>query len=211
MEPVRIIEGAVLPLDRADVDTDQIMPKQFLTRVERTGFGAFVFHDWRIDPAFVLNDERYAGAPILVSGPNFGSGSSREHAPWGLHEYGFRAIVAPSFADIFAANCAKIGLLTVELPGPVCRDLLARAAERPTASARIDLEQELVTFDGRSESFRLDPHRRRMLLEGLDEIELSLARAEEIADHEASRPAWLPTTTDTGRRTAPRGLPIVPR
>lgn len=209
MEPVRIVEGPAVPLDRADVDTDQIMPKQFLTRVERTGFGAFVFHDWRSDPDFVLNDARYAGAPILVSGPNFGSGSSREHAPWGLHEYGFRAICAPSFADIFAANSAKIGLLTVELPEDVCRQLLARSAADPTAILRIDLEAELVTFDGTDVAFRLDPHRRHMLLNGLDEIELSLARGDEIAAHEAARPSWLPTTGDTGRRQRPTGLPII--
>lgn len=209
MDPVRIIEGRAVPLDESDVDTDQIMPKQFLTRVERTGFGAFIFHDRRSEPGFVLDDHRYSGASILVSGPNFGSGSSREHAPWGLHEHGFRAICAPSFADIFAANCAKIGLLTVELPDDVCRRLIVLATDEPNATVRIDLEAETVAFASESVPFQLDPHRRHMLLNGLDEIELSLTRETEIATYEASRPAWLPTTPENGRRTPPATLPLV--
>src|SRR5688500_15714840 len=127
MNPVRMIDGTMMPLDRADVDTDQIMPKQFLKRIERTGFGEFLFHDWRADDDFVLNDPRRADAAVLVTGPNFGSGSSREHAPWGLQQWGFTAVVAPSFADIFKTNCAKIGLLTVVLPPATCKQLIALA------------------------------------------------------------------------------------
>jgi 3-isopropylmalate/(R)-2-methylmalate dehydratase small subunit len=194
MEPISVVTGTMLPLDRADVDTDQIMPKQFLKRVEREGFGEFLFFDWRQEPGFVLNDEAYAGATVLVSGPNFGAGSSREHAPWGLQQYGFRAVVAPSFGDIFAANCAKIGLLTIELAEPVCSELLATAIRRPETQVTIDLGDMTLSCENLRHSFPLEPRRRRMLREGLDEIELTLRRAEEIVTFEDHRSAWMPVT-----------------
>ncbi len=194
MQPVRVITGRMVPLDRADVDTDQIMPKQHLKRIERTGFGAFVFDDWRADPSFVLNDERYAGANVLVTGPNFGSGSSREHAPWGLQQYGFEAIIAPSFADIFRNNCAKIGLLTVLLPVERCKALIALATADPAASIRVDLPDQTVTTAVGTDRFDVDAHTKRLLLEGLDTIDLTLAGVAEIGRFEAGRPAFLPTT-----------------
>jgi 3-isopropylmalate/(R)-2-methylmalate dehydratase small subunit len=194
VKAVGVIEGRMVPLDRADVDTDQIMPKQHLKRIERTGFGEFVFADWRSDPAFVLNDARYDGANVLVAGPNFGSGSSREHAPWGLQQYGFDAVVAPSFADIFRNNCAKIGLLTVELPAGVCKRLAALATDDPASGVRVDLvQQEVVTALG-VERFEIDPFVKHLLVEGLDDIGLTLRHADAITRFEASRPVWLPTT-----------------
>ncbi len=194
MNPVTVITGRMVPLDRADVDTDQIMPKQFLKRIERTGFGEFVFHDWRQDPSFILNDPHYEGANVLVTGPNFGSGSSREHAPWGLQQYGFEAIVAPSFADIFRTNCAKTGLLTVSLPPETCRALIDMALREPATPVRIDLpSQEMVAGDVR-ESFDVDPHTKHLLVEGLDDIALTLRHADAIAAFERQRPAWLPAT-----------------
>ncbi|MBW3604044.1 MAG: 3-isopropylmalate dehydratase small subunit [Actinobacteria bacterium] len=195
MPPVTTITGAMVPLDRADVDTDQIMPKQFLKRTERTGFGEFVFHDWRDDPDFVLNDERYAGANVLVTGPNFGSGSSREHAPWGLQQYGFEAVIAPSFADIFRNNCAKIGLLTITLPAARCRELIALASERPAAGIRIDLPEQTVVTELGVDHFEIDPHTKHLLVEGLDTIDLTLARAGDIAAYEERRPAFMPVAS----------------
>jgi 3-isopropylmalate/(R)-2-methylmalate dehydratase small subunit len=195
MRAVRVVEGRMVPLDRADVDTDQIMPKQFLKRIERTGFGEFCFHDWRADPTFVLNDERYRGANVLVTGPNFGSGSSREHAPWGLQQSGFEAIVAPSFADIFAGNCAKIGLLTVALPAPTCRRLIALATEDPGAMVRIDLAAQTVVAPGVEAGFDVDPFTKHLLLEGLDDISLTLQHEAAIAAFEARRPSWMPTAS----------------
>jgi 3-isopropylmalate/(R)-2-methylmalate dehydratase small subunit len=195
MKPISVITGRMVPLDRADVDTDQIMPKQFLKRIERTGFGEFVFFDWRKDPDFVLNDERYAGANVLVAGPNFGSGSSREHAPWGLQQYGFDAVVAPSFADIFRNNCAKIGLLTVPLPAEVCDRLIALATVEPSAEVCIDLAEQTVTAGAVEASFDIDPFTKHLLLEGLDDIGLTLAHDDAIGQFEATRPRWLPVTT----------------
>jgi 3-isopropylmalate/(R)-2-methylmalate dehydratase small subunit len=184
MEPVRVISGTVSVLDRADVDTDQIIPKQFLKRVERTGFGEFLFYDWAKEPGWDL-----PANPILAAGPNFGSGSSREHAPWALQDYGFRAIVAPSFADIFFSNCTKIGLLPVVLPEEEVRALMAAGA------AEVDLEALEVRFDGRAVPFELDAERRRRLLEGLDDIALTLQQEDAIAayerDHERSGPDTL--------------------
>jgi 3-isopropylmalate/(R)-2-methylmalate dehydratase small subunit len=195
VKPVNVIHGRVLPLWRADVDTDQIMPKQFLKRIERTGFGEFVFHDWRQDPDFVLNDERYAGANVLVTGPNFGSGSSREHAPWGLQQYGFEAVIAPSFADIFRNNCAKIGLLTVELPADVCARLVALAVEDPAgATVRIDLPAQTVTAPVGEWTFAIAGFTKRLLVEGLDDIGLTLQHDDAIGAFEAERAAWLPVT-----------------
>ncbi len=163
MQPVRQIAGRVTFLDRCDVDTDQIIPKQFLKRVERTGFGQYLFHDWRKEPGFEL-----PANPILVAGRNFGCGSSREHAPWALEDYGFRAIVAPSFADIFRSNCTKIGLLPVALDEESCR-ALARAGD-----GEIDLEAQEVRFAGAVVPFDIDPEIKHRLLNGLDDIALSL-------------------------------------
>jgi 3-isopropylmalate/(R)-2-methylmalate dehydratase small subunit len=195
MEPVTVITGSAVPLYRADIDTDQIMPKQFLKRTERTGFGQFIFHDWREDPDFVLNDERYASANILVTGPNFGSGSSREHAPWGLQQHGFEAIIAPSFADIFKTNCAKNGLLTVELDDGMVRELARVAEADPSAQVRIDLPEQTVESAAGVARFDIDPHTKHMLVEGLDPIGLTLQHEEAIAAFEADRPAWMPSAS----------------
>jgi len=194
VNPVNVIAGRMVPLDRADVDTDQIMPKEHLKRIERTGFGEFLFSDWRSDPDFVLNDPRYTGANVLVTGPNFGSGSSREHAPWGLQQYGFDAIIAPSFADIFRNNCAKIGLLTVELPADVVKQLVAAAIEDPQAPIRIDLPEQQVVTGAVHTAFDVDPFTKHLLVHGLDDIELTLQHADDIDAFEAQRPAFLPTT-----------------
>jgi len=184
MEPVRVIAGPVSVLDRADVDTDQIIPKQFLKRVERTGFGEFLFYDWAQEPGWDLPPN-----PILVAGPNFGCGSSREHAPWALQDYGFRAVVSASFADIFFSNCTKIGLLPVVLPELDVRALMA------AGEAEIDLEALAVRFDGREVPFELDPERRRRLLEGLDDIALTLKQGDAIDAYEAGRERSGPVTT----------------
>ncbi len=184
MEPISVIEGKVSHLDRADVDTDQIMPKQFLKRVERTGFGQFLFYDWAKEPRWDL-----PANPILVAGRNFGCGSSREHAPWGLQDYGFQAIVAPSFADIFYSNCTKIGLLPVVLSEEDCH-ALARAGE-----GEVDLEAQEVRFAGRSVPFEIDHEIRRRLLAGLDDIGVTLAGEHDIAAYEAERERSGPVTT----------------
>ncbi len=194
MKKVWIIDGTMVPLDRADVDTDQIMPKQFLKRIERTGFGEYVFYDWRTDPDFVLNDPARAGAKVLVTGPNFGSGSSREHAPWGLQQWGFEAVVAPSFADIFKTNCAKIGLLTVSLPVDVCKQLAGLAEADAAAVCRIDLAAQTLVAAELEARFDIDAHTKHLLLEGLDDIGLTLEHAGDIATFESRRPSYLPTT-----------------
>jgi len=184
VEPVRVIAGPVSVLDRADVDTDQIIPKQFLKRVERTGFGRFLFYDWAQEPGWEL-----PAHPILATGPNFGCGSSREHAPWALQDYGFRAIVASSFADIFYSNCTKIGLLPVRLPEDDVRALMA------AGEAEVDLEAQEVRFAGRAVGFDVDPERRRRLLEGLDDIALTLQQEDAIAAYERERERRGPVTT----------------
>jgi 3-isopropylmalate/(R)-2-methylmalate dehydratase small subunit len=184
MEPVRVVEGAVSVLDRDDVDTDQIIPKQFLKRVERTGFGEFLFYDWAKEPGWELPT-----SPILATGRNFGCGSSREHAPWALQDYGFRAIVAPSFADIFYANCTKIGLLPVALPEADVKELMA------ARHARIDLEEQEVSFAGRRVPFDIDPETARRLLEGLDDIGVTLQVEHEIDHYERERERAGPVTT----------------
>jgi len=180
MDPVTIIEGAVSDLPRDDVDTDQIIPKQFLKRVERTGFGEFLFWDWKQEPGWDL-----PANPILVAGRNFGCGSSREHAPWALEDYGFRAVVAPSFADIFRSNCTKIGLLPVQLPEEQCRDLARRGR------ARIDLAAQ--TAD--EFRFEIDPDVKHRLLNGLDDIGLTLQLQDAIAAYERDRERSGPVTT----------------
>jgi len=194
MKAFRTHTGLVAPLDRANVDTDQIIPKEFLKRIERTGFGEFLFYDWRrkpdrtLDPAFVLNQPRYKGASILVADRNFGCGSSREHAPWALDDFGFRAIIAPSFADIFANNCVKNGLLTVILPEAQVAALMKRAQETEGYRVTVDLEKLQVRDDaGFSASFSMDDFNRRCLLEGLDDIGLTLQHEAEIAAYEARR------------------------
>jgi 3-isopropylmalate/(R)-2-methylmalate dehydratase small subunit len=184
MEPVRVIEGGVSVLDRNDVDTDQIIPKQFLKRVERTGFGEFLFYDWAKEPGWELPKN-----PILATGRNFGCGSSREHAPWALEDYGFKAIVAPSFADIFYSNCTKIGMLPVVLPEPDVKALM-RAGH-----ARIDLEEQQVSFAGRQLPFEIDPEVARRLLEGLDDIGVTLGQEGAIARYERERQRAGPVTT----------------
>jgi 3-isopropylmalate/(R)-2-methylmalate dehydratase small subunit len=194
MEAVRRVEGTAVPLDRSDVDTDQIVPARFLKRIERTGFGEFLFAEWRQDPSFVLNDPRYEGASILIAGTNFGGGSSREHAPWALEDYGFRAVIAPSFADIFRNNCCKIGLLPVELPQESVRALMDAVLDDPATSIVVDLEALTVTAPSVQESFGFDDFRRWCLLEGYDDIDLTLRHVDEITAFEARRPAWLPTS-----------------
>jgi 3-isopropylmalate/(R)-2-methylmalate dehydratase small subunit len=184
MDPVRLISGAVSVLDRADVDTDQIIPKQFLKRVERTGFGEFLFYDWAKEDGWDLPPN-----PILATGPNFGSGSSREHAPWALQDYGFRAIVASSFADIFFSNCTKIGLLPVVLPEQDVRALME------AGSAEVDLEACEVRFDGRTVGFEIDGETRHRLLNGLDDIALTLQQSADIDAYERDRERSGPVTT----------------
>jgi len=191
MEPVMRIEGTALPLDRADVDTDQIIPAQYLKRVERTGFGPFLFDEWRKDPNFILNDERYAGASILITGANFGSGSSREHAPWAIEDAGFRAIIAPSFADIFRNNCLKIGLLPVELRDESVRALMDAVLDDPATRIEVDLDELTVRAPGLDEVFDMESFTRWRLMEGLDDIGLTLRHVDAIGDFETRRPAWL--------------------
>jgi len=184
MKLVRIVTGRVAALDRANVDTDQIIPKQFLKRIERTGFGEFLFYDWVKQPDFPLNRPEFKGAPILAAGPNFGSGSSREHAPWALQDYGFDAIIAPSFSDIFKSNCAMIGLLTVELGEEDVRELLDLAP----AEATVDLERQMVTLPSEREvPFAIDADIRERLLNGWDEIALTERRLDEIERYERER------------------------
>ena len=191
-QPFRKHQGKVAPLLRANIDTDQIIPKQFLKRIERTGFGEFLFHDWRkaldgrVDPDFVLNQPRYQGASILLAGKNFGCGSSREHAVWALADFGFRAVIAPSFADIFSSNCVKNGVLTVRLSESESERIRRLASEIPGYKLTIDLE-EMTVFDGGDfhARFELDDFTRRCLLEGLDDIGLTLEHAAEIARYEA--------------------------
>ena len=174
--------GLVAPLDRANVDTDQIIPKQFLKRIERTGFGQFLFHDWREQPDFILNDPRYAGATILVAGKNFGCGSSREHAPWALGEYGFRVIIAPSFADIFANNCFKNGMLPIAID---IEEILKRAKEREGYELTVDLETRMITDEsGLAIRFEVSEFQRYCLLEGLDDIGLTLRHEDAINAYE---------------------------
>ena len=184
MDPVHVIEGDVSVLDRADVDTDQIIPKQFLKRIERTGFGEFLFYDWAQEPGWDL-----PANPILATGPNFGCGSSREHAPWALEDYGFRAIVAPSFADIFRSNCTKIGLLPVELPVDAVR-AIADAGE-----AQVDLAEQEVRWPGGKATFDIDPEIKHRLLNGLDDIALTLQQDDAIAAYERDRERSGPVTT----------------
>ena len=196
MEKFTKLTSIVAPLDRANIDTDQIIPKQFLKRIERTGFGEFAFFDWRyledgvLNPDFILNEDRYHNANILVGGRNFGSGSSREHAPWALMEMGYTAIIAPSFADIFRNNCMQNGLLPVVLDESDVDTVMARALRGTGYKATVDLETQTVTDDqGLSASFDVDPFRKNSLLEGLDDVGITLGLGEAIDSFEDKRAA----------------------
>ncbi len=193
MHPLKEVTGRMAPLDLADVDTDQIIPKQFLKRIERTGYGPFLFYDWRARGNFVLDRPEHAGASVLVAGANFGCGSSREHAPWALRDFGFKAIIAPSFADIFKGNCYKTGLLPITLPESQVRHLMDLAEEDPQARVTVDLETQQVRGDGFEYRFEIDPFARECMLAGLDEIALVERHTTEIAAFEKHRAGWLPT------------------
>ncbi|HKZ81927.1 MAG TPA: 3-isopropylmalate dehydratase small subunit [Pyrinomonadaceae bacterium] len=198
MKAFRTHTGLVVPLERANVDTDQIIPKQFLKRIERTGFGEFLFYDWRFDSSgqpelnFCLNEPRYQGASILVTGKNFGCGSSREHAPWALADYGFRAIIAPSFADIFSNNCLKNGLLTVSLTEAEIQQIASRSRQIKGYQLTVDLDTCTIG-DGRSfaASFNIDDFQRHCLREGLDDIGLTLQHEAAISAFESRRSDWI--------------------
>jgi 3-isopropylmalate/(R)-2-methylmalate dehydratase small subunit len=189
---IKQVKGRMAPLDLADVDTDQIIPKQFLKRIERTGYGPFLFYDWRRRGSFVLDDPKYQGASVLVAGANFGCGSSREHATWALRDFGFKAIIAPSFADIFRGNSYKTGLLTVTLPESQVRHLMDLVSEDPTVQVMVDLEAQKVRGEGFEYPLEIDPFAREMLLKGLDEIALVERHESAIAAYESKRPEWLP-------------------
>jgi 3-isopropylmalate/(R)-2-methylmalate dehydratase small subunit len=195
MNPVSTVKGRLAPLPMADVDTDQIIPKQFLKSVERTGFGEFLFYDWRKRGDFVLDRPEHRGARILVTGPNFGCGSSREHAPWAIQEAGYEVIIAPSFADIFRSNCGNIGVPAITLPEAQVRELLDLALEAPETEAVVDLETQTINAGALSFSFEIEPFLKERLRAGLDEIGLSLQKMDKVAAYEAARPAWLPTVS----------------
>jgi 3-isopropylmalate/(R)-2-methylmalate dehydratase small subunit len=204
MEPFKTVTSLAAPLDRVNVDTDQIIPKQFLKRIERSGYGEFLFFDWRRiqegpeagnpDPSFVLNDPKYAGAKILIAGKNFGCGSSREHAAWALSDFGFRAVIAPAFADIFFSNAGKNGIVLVRLSEEQVATLLQRAASTPNYQLTVSLENQTVTDDqGFQATFEIDPFRKYCLVEGLDDIGLTLRHADQLDAYEKQHDAanWL--------------------
>jgi 3-isopropylmalate/(R)-2-methylmalate dehydratase small subunit len=195
MEPVREIVARAVPLDRSNVDTDQIIPSDWLKRVERTGFGEGLFSEWRESSDFVLNQEEYAGAEILVAGANFGIGSSREHAPWALEDYGFRAVISSRFADIFRNNCLKIGLLPIELPDDVVTRIMRAIEDDPTLEIVIDVVDRRVAVPAidLDEPFDLEDFHHYRLLEGLDDIGLTMRHDDEITAYEARRPSWAPS------------------
>jgi 3-isopropylmalate/(R)-2-methylmalate dehydratase small subunit len=192
VEPVKRVSGKALPLGYSDVDTDQIVPSDALKRIERTGFGQFLFSEWREDPDFVMNRAEHEGAVVLLAGENFGSGSSREHAPWALQDYGFGAIIAPSFADIFKNNCAKIGLLAVELPQETVNELLDAVRADPEAVITVELVERTVSGPNVHETFEMDDFTRYRLLNGLDDIGLTLTHEADLEAFERSRPAYRP-------------------
>jgi 3-isopropylmalate/(R)-2-methylmalate dehydratase small subunit len=192
MEKFTVHTGVAAPLRRSDVDTDQIIPAEYLKRVTRTGFEDGLFSAWRADPAFVLNDPAYAGATVLIAGPRFGVGSSREHAVWALWDYGFRAVIAPSFGDIFRNNALKGGLLPVTLDEQTVESLWRLVEETPGAELTVDLVEREVRGTGVTSAFSLDDHSRWRLIEGLDDIGLTLRHEAAIAQFEASRPSWRP-------------------
>jgi 3-isopropylmalate/(R)-2-methylmalate dehydratase small subunit len=196
MEPVRVITGTAVPLDRSDVDTDQIIPSDWLKQVERTGFDRGLFSEWRDDPDFVLNREEHQGATVLVAGPNFGTGSSREHAVWAIQQYGFAAVVSPRFGDIFRNNATKNGLVPVQVSPEVGRRLLDAIEQDPSTTVVVDVERRVIEVPSLDlvESFPIDDSVRHRLLEGLDDIGITLAHEAEITAYEATRPAWMPST-----------------
>jgi 3-isopropylmalate/(R)-2-methylmalate dehydratase small subunit len=195
MDVVQIVQGTAVPLDRSDVDTDQIIPAEWLKRVERTGFGKGLFASWRDDRSFVLNDERFAGASVLIAGPNFGTGSSREHAVWAIMDYGFRAVISPRFADIFRNNCTKNGLVPVAVPAEVAEQLLQAVETDPTLELVVDVDRRTLSAAaiGLEVAFPLEDSVRERFLEGLDDIGITLRTEEAISDFEATRPTWLPS------------------
>jgi 3-isopropylmalate/(R)-2-methylmalate dehydratase small subunit len=192
VDPVKRVSGKALPLGYSDVDTDQIVPSDALKRIERAGFGQFLFSGWREDPDFVMNKAEHEGAVILLAGENFGSGSSREHAPWALQDYGFGAVIAPSFADIFKNNCAKIGLLAVELPKETVQKLLDAVREDPQTVITVELTERVVSGPNVYETFEMDDFTRQRLMEGLDDISLTLTHEDDLEAFEKSRPSHLP-------------------
>lgn len=198
MDAVREVTGTICPIDANDVDTDQIIPKQYLKRIERTGFGPFAFAEWRYHedgtpkPDFPMNKPEHQGASILLSGRNFGSGSSREHAPWAIEDAGFYAVVAESFADIFRNNCGNVGIIAVELDHATIRNLFEAVEEAPATTFTVDLESQTVMGGRIQADFAIDAHTRHKLLNGLDDVALSLQRDEAIGAHETTRAAWLP-------------------
>jgi 3-isopropylmalate/(R)-2-methylmalate dehydratase small subunit len=197
MDPVITITGTAVPLDRSDVDTDQIIPSDWLKRVERTGFGQGLFSEWREDPEFVLNLPQFGEANILVAGPNFGVGSSREHAVWSIMDYGFQAVIAPRFGDIFRNNSAKNGLVPVVVPAEVAEQLLRAVEADPTLEITVDVERKRVSAPaiGVDVEFPLDDSTQERFLKGLDDIGITLEHEAEITAFEATRPAWMPSST----------------
>ena len=195
MDPVRAVSGTAVPLDRSDVDTDQIIPSDWLKRVERTGFGKGLFSEWRDDRDFVMNKEEHQGANILIAGKNFGTGSSREHAVWALTDHGFEAVVSSRFADIFRNNAGKNGLVTVHVTEEVVQQLMAAVQDEPSIEITIDVERKTISAPaaGIEATFTLDDAVQHRLLHGLDDIGLTLQHEAEIDEYETTRPAWLPT------------------
>jgi 3-isopropylmalate/(R)-2-methylmalate dehydratase small subunit len=194
MDKFTVHTGTALPLRRSNVDTDQIIPAEYLKRVTRTGFADGLFAAWRKDPDFVLNDSRYDGASVLLAGPDFGTGSSREHAVWALQDYGFRAVIAPRFGDIFRNNALKGGLLPVVLDDEVVDELHTLCEKDPATELVVDLGARQVRAGALTSAFAIDDYTRWRLMNGLDDISLTLDRADDIAAYESSRPGWLPTT-----------------
>ncbi len=200
MEPFTSVTGIIAPLDRANVDTDQIIPKQFLKRIERSGYGPFLFYDWRRSGEFILDRPEYRGAAVLVTGANFGCGSSREHAAWSLLDAGFRAVIASSFGDIFKSNSFRSGLLPVELPEAAVAELIRLATEEPGMEVTVDLQLNTISLppreggSGWGVGFAIDPFNRDCLLNGWDEIALTLRQEGQISRYESTRPGWLPVS-----------------
>ena len=195
MEPVEIVFGTALPLNRSDVDTDQIIPSDWLKRVERTGFDRGLFSEWRDNPSFVLNDERFAQARILVAGPNFGTGSSREHAVWAIQQYGFQAVISPRFADIFRNNCTKNGLVPVEVSDEIGKDLLQAIENNPELILTVDVAKRILEVHDAniSWSFKLEETVQERFLKGLDDIGITMKHEEVIHKYQQDRPSWLPS------------------
>ena len=202
MEAVRVISGRAVPLVRSDVDTDQIIPSDWLKRVERTGFGAGLFSEWRENSDFVLNQQRYDGATILVAGPNFGTGSSREHAVWALQQYGFRAVLSSRFADIFRNNCGKMGLVAATTQQDVIQRLWDAIEEDPQLELVVDVEQKRVAAPaiGLDDPFELDDFTQYRLVNGLDDIGLTLRHEAKVTAHETGRPVWMPAVSDSSKK-----------